>query len=508
MDNNKISFIYRIFLPAALFMSAAGCQDKDLKGYDEAEGPRYVDGVEVSMAPATRAGDDGDDEPDVTDPEGEFQPGLDDDNYLATELLADQFIGPTDGNPDPDNRSVLYFTQFVPGKLVPFVALEKSDLTQEYWDRMTEKMQEKYPDKYPNLYNYSYHLKYPANYDDNPATYNFFPNSPEEMMDWDDVKFWGRNGSLYSIFAMFYPYNNVFPYDADGTPAFRVQTDQTTLDNLRKSNFLGAYFGNSSANQPLKFHLYHLMAYLKVTLYIPVFNPDDEIIENGKKVKVRTGYPADALQKALIKDVMPNFAITWNANKSSGTAPSTAAVPSSERTNISMYIPGPETYKDNPDKLPPVVKVPTKYFYNENDKKYNEDETDDCWEITLSALIPAGQDYQKGENNVPNGTWTNTNFLQFDLRQNFGSLKRYIFNGNPDQIEGGMISSGELNIGQGVLQHISLYLPRHGEAAVLLNAKVIKWQEAYNDNMGLRQEEKDKRPEPEPEPEPDPDTND
>ena len=467
----KHIFIYSVWL--LLLPVFAGCREEAAwPGGENQIEAKYLDAVG-----AFYAGSDEDDMPLIPEnpKDGEYK-SEHDDNYQATVLLNDSL----------KYGDILYFSQLVSGKMEPFtgVAPEKFPST------MTDSVRDLYKNGYPNVYDYYYKKEYDATWEDVPGGYNFFADTVTNKMDWDIIKIWGLNNSGYALYALYYPYNNQLPKTEEGKLDFRVQTDQTTKENLQKSNFIGAYHSSSSAYSRLKFKLYHLMTYLKVTLYVPVYNPNDTIVVTGKDgkrdtVPGRTGFPADALQSAEVRYVIPNFNINWYAQRSTDTAPATSAATDSARTTIKMYIPGTEDYSAT-NGLPPVVTINPKDFIRDGYSNMDIPNEDKCWEITLSALIPAGQDYPRGSSEYANGmSWTNLNFLRFNLRENIGEvLKRYIFTG---MSETGLIGSGDnINLAQGHLQHLSLYLPRYGAQAVLLNANVIDWEQWYNDNMGLR----------------------
>lgn len=447
-----------------------GCADKDISDkFDSEDDARFLE-----VAGAVFAGSPEDNiEVTIEDPNDHT------DNYEATELLDDAFHN------DGTRVDTLFFSQLVSGKLVPF-----QGVSPDYFpDNMPVNMREKFATGYPNLYKYYYQDRYTSTWDDDPGGYNFFPTDTVVKMNWDNIKFWGLNNTGYALYALYYPYNNKLPMDDAGNLDFYVEPNQTTKDALRKSNFIGAYHSSSKSGQRLKFKLYHLTSYLKVTLYIPVFNAHDTIINDaGKKEEVRTGFPADALQSAEVRNVFNHFRINWYGGRSSDTAPITAVTTENPRTDVLMYIPQAEDYTDT-DGLPPVVTVKLADYIRDAANNPDLPETDQCWKITLSALIPGGQDYPIGDQDYPLGqTWTDLNFLRFNMRQNIGEVpKRYVFSGNSSL---GLIGSGDpLNIGQGRIQHLSLYLPRYGAKAVLLGANIEDWEQWYNDNMGLRKED-------------------
>ena len=445
---NIYKYIY-ITLGTSFLLTLTSCSDQELGG-NNVRDAKYLECVTADYAYP-------DDGVIQSDPNTDTEEVVHDDNFEATTLLNDA-IG---------EGSILYFSQ-LSNTLVPFTA-------EEWPIDAPETMIEKFGEEnYPNLYEYHYEKKdYEAEWEDQPlgiGGYNFFPETPNKKMDWDDIKYWGLNNNGFSLFGLY------FPYDNELNLTFKVEEDQSTLEALRKSNFIGAYHSSSQAYTRLRFRLFHLMAYLKVTLYVPVYNDDDRDKDGNK---IRTGFPADALQSAQVLNVLTDFNINWYANRSSDTSPACSAISTGERSDINMYIPPLDSYENG---LPPIVNIKTGEYYNQDDPLYNPDAVDQCWEITISVLIPAGQNYPDTKQD-----WTNGNILRFNMRQNIGEVpKRYVFNGSSAM---NLIGGGDpLTISQGNIQHLNLYLPRNGAAAILLGATVEDWKQAYNDNMGLQKD--------------------
>lgn len=493
----KIKNKYAVIICTGLLMSGA-CTDKE-PGMVLSDNTVTLDYLSAEFA--TRADDE-----DITDPDTDGEGDADDGIYDVTNsghsdaeealLLFDDAFSSGDA---------LYFTQLVSGVLSPFQRKEFDD----YPPSISENFKSRYPDGYDNLYTYYYVAKgdpgyYETAWEDQPAGlggYNFFAKSTDTKMEWEDIQAWGYDNNGYALFAMYFPYDNEMNMD------FQVPVDQTNIDALRKSNFIAAYHSSSSPGR-VRFKLYHLMCYFKLTLYIPVFK-DDDVDDKGNIIK--SGYPADALQSVQLLDVLTDFNINWYANRSSDSSPACSARSGGERSNIEMFIPPltTEFYGEESGGLPPVVNIKTSNFYNPDDTEfYDPEEIDQCWKIDVSALIPQGQDFV----NDPNyGTmiWSDKNFIRINMRQNIGEVpKTYIFNGNPDPVNGGHLTVGSnLTIEQGGIQHLSLYIPRHGAAAVLVGANVMDWQTAKNDQWGLNMEEpEDNNSDPDPNTNPNPDT--
>lgn len=470
----------KIFLVAgfACIIAFYSCSDKDLAEVTTTaqEGEEAFIYAEI----VTRAPEDDETEPGDGDTDGVYDIYHSDqqDRNEATILFDDTF----------KNGDALYFTQLVSGILVPF----QKKMATDYPASLPPSFVGRYPDEYSNLYTYYCVTEYDENGELNKewyptewkgqeeggmGGYNFFPQDLAHKMEWEDIEAWGYDNNGYALFALYFPYDNQLSLD------FQVPADQTDISALRKSNFIGAYHSSSSSGR-LRFRLYHLMCYFKLTLYIPVFK-DDDVDDKGNRI--RTGYPADALQEVQLLDVLTKFNINWYANRSSDDAPACAAIAGEQRNDIQMFIPPltPEFYENS---LPPVVTINTSYFFNDD---YDPNAIDECWKITVSALIPAGQNFDRNDSQYPGLIWSNKNFIRINMRQNIGEVpKTFVFNGNPDEVQGGhLVSGSDLSLEQGGIQHLSLYIPRHGAAAVLVGANVVDWQQAYNNQWGLSMED-------------------
>lgn len=401
---------------AAVLLLAISCSTKDAPN-DNAEEQcgRYVDYMHVSYG--TRA--DGDTE-------------NQEDQYLASDIFNDTF----EGTLERLGAVTLYFSQLSPAK-IPFEPVP---------DSVANK----------NLYHYNYGRRdiYPnPNWDEG---YDFFPAAKEDMLDWDFVKQEGPIGNGFQFFALYYPYDNQM-HD------FKVSENQSDLDSLLWSNVLGAYHSTSSIYTRLRFNLFHLMVYMKVTLYVPVFKYQDS---NTGDSQAPSGFPADALQKAVLNQVYHTYNINWYADRSSDSeAPLTQADQTKYPIDIQMYM---HPFPDG-SSTPPIKTISVKEYYPDAPESEVEDEV---YEYTFSVLFPAGQ--------ISN--FTDFNFLSFYLKSNTGPLiKKYNFTGS--QYAG----TGQFRLSQGNLQELVLYLPRKGAEAILVTADIIDWTPSWSD-MHVSQE--------------------
>ena len=335
-----------------------------------------------------------------------------------------------------------------------------------------------------NLYPYQWYenLKNPK-WDEE---YNFNPVNPDNVINWSVIKEKGSVGNAFSLYAMYFP--------IDPKIRFSVEEDQTGGDsdpyNTSKflmSDIMGAYHATSSLYTRLRFRLFHLMVYLKVTLYVPVladFLSDDHTISSF------SGYDFGALEDARVLNANTDFSIEWRANRSSDTeAPLTQ--PTGDKKDIIMYC---HKYDKDEDK---TICLDVSKYYTGNFvgvckcKKEGGVPCDDCNgecckeggnpsackcdEVRIynfSVLFPA-QDF--GKNNI----------LRFQLKDKDNSTRNYYFSGS--QVIGG--ENENYSLTQGTLQHLYLYLPRTTNETILIGAKKLPWDNAFTD-MTVTQEGK------------------
>ena len=340
-----------------------------------------------------------------------------------------------------------------------------------------------------NLYSYKWY--------DNPkagwsSEYNFEPLKPEHVIKWENVKNMGNVGNAFSLYAMYFP--------VDQKIRFNVESDQTggneqpgddpyDTKNFLKSDIMGAYHATSSLYTRLRFRLFHLMVYLKVTLYVPVY---DSKLNNSQAEY--SGYDYGAMQDAHVLNANTEFSIEWRANRSSDTeAPLTQ--PTGEKRNIKMY-----RHKEESDK---TICLDVSKYYTGNfigvckckreggtpcddckceccKEGANESTTCKCDEVRVyefSVLFPA-QNFDKN------------NILEFQLIDKDNNLRKFYFSGS--QIIGG--ENANYGLTQGTLQHLYLYLPRATNETILVGAKILPWNNAFTD-MTVTQEKSGENPE-------------
>lgn len=289
-------------------------------------------------------------------------------------------------------------------------------------------------------------------YKENPrATWesgeNFASRSDRWSFNWDRTVSIGPSGNAFKFFGFYFPEDNVVRWD--------VETDQTggTTNPYDKSNFIksdimGAYHATSSIYTRMRFRLFHLMTYLKVTLYVPVYKAQ----YSDPEKQSYSGFEAGALKGGILMDALTNFNIEWTASKSSDTeAPFVQTPPDKPRSNIKMYLHKSDEASD--------TTINVRNFYNGTVDDIVDGE-DEVRVYNFSVIFPTQ-------------TFSG-NFLCFALTTPGGDTKYYYFASS-------QVNGAGIDLTQGTLQQLYLYLPRKTNETVLVSAKILPWQDAQTD---------------------------
>lgn len=354
---------------------------------------------------------DREDEPDV--PTGDSVPRV----YVATNspLASDDIV--TDNPKDEmiidsfEEGDILYFSQLGTIDMPNF-----SDLSEN---------------GRPYCYQYVYSPDPKANWE---SGYNFKFKTGTKSFEWKTVPELGSVGNAFSFFAMYFP--------GDNTVKWNVQTDQSDKRNFILSDIMGAYHATSSLYTRLRFNLFHLMVYLRVTIYVPVFKSSDT--DNNFSI---SGFEADAVQGAYVLNASTGFNIDWLAVRSSDKmAPLTQPV--DPKAHIKMFA---------HEATGEVETLDVRNYYSGG--SLTEDEVR---QYTFSVIFPS-QNF-------------GDNFLCFALKDKDNSLRYFYFSGS--QILG---DSGNYSMSQGTMQELFLYLPRNSNETILVGANVLPWKESVTD---------------------------
>lgn len=305
------------------------------------------------------------------------------------------------------------------------------------------------------VFAYSYNKEAVANWDEG---YNFFAYDFEHPLDWDKIGQIGMNDNHYSFFALYYPLGDgITTDDATGsfTMKYGVSYDQTELDDLKRSDILGASHNALNNNERLRFKLFHLMDYVKITLYVPVYN-------NEKK----TGFGSDAMESSIVEGVYPDFYIEYGQGTNPDECPNISLIDQDVTpVNINCYEHPADHSKTKEIKIGDFL--PSNYPYDQGVGAY-----DNVRVYNYSVIIPPQRLNTSNDNNTLGFKF------RFNLRAPSGIQNTYIFDGTQYSISAG----NQLNLKtSGVLQHIKLYVPRVGLKPIIISAQIDDWKDFYSD---------------------------
>lgn len=349
------------------------------------------------------------------------------------------------GDDDTDETAPIKIEEFDDGSLL-------------YFSQMSQSSEPNFSDKEESAENYLYIYQYKAN---KKATWesgeNFVPYGGRSSFNWDRTLGIGPSGNAFKFFGFYFPVDNEVRWS--------VEDDQTggaekpyDRSKFMKSDIMGAYHATSSIFTRMRFRLFHLMTYLKVTLYVPVYKA--EYSEPDKQNY--SGFDAGALKGGFLMDALTNFNIEWTASKSSDTeAPFVETPVNGPRKNIKMY-------RHLSDENIITDKVVSDYYTGNVDGI--EDGVDQVRTYDFSVIFPTQ-------------TFSG-NLLCFALTTPGGDVKYYYFASS-------QINGAGIVLTQGTLQQLYLYLPRKTNQTVLVGAKILPWQDAQTDMTVTKKENND-----------------
>lgn len=260
--------------------------------------------------------------------------------------------------------------------------------------------------------------------------YNFKSSSGwGNPLTWTTVMNHGAYGNTYAFGALYYP--------KDNSEKSSVETDQSSLDNLKKSNILGTYHQTENLYERFRFRLYHLMACIRVTILVPYLKTDD--------VNGTTGFDERNIVANLL-NLKKDFTIDW-ANLSSEERPVLKEDENiTTTTNIKMY-------------LQPVSGDRQNVVWNLSN--FGMEGSDEVIEYTFTGLFPAQF--------ISNST----NLLKFDIMQ-----KNSTRNIETSYYWSSIQLSTSLQISSGTITNLVLYFPRGDNNAILLKSEILDWNHA------------------------------
>lgn len=273
-----------------------------------------------------------------------------------------------------------------------------------------------------NLYKYVYYYNSAANWED---YYNFQPYG-NRALDWAFIANDRLNGE-YALGALYYPVEyNIYN---------SVETDQSSYENLLRSNVLGAWHRINAVKTRLRFRFNHLMEAMRVTLLIPDWDPADN-----------SGFGPDAAASGTLLGVIKDFYIDWPLNNSTELPPNAQFIAGGEPCDILMY-------------LESVVNEPETVNFNKITSSFPDVE-ERVRKATFVVLFPPQQPA--------------TTAMRFVLKTMGGMEKNYVWNTN-NMYDGTLDSKG------GRVNNIVLYLPRKNVDAILIKAHIMDWIEAESE---------------------------
>lgn len=344
----------------------------------------------------------------------------------------------SDSDSEPDNSKPIIIDGF-----------SQDDLL--YFSQMPQADKPNFEDQTAEAENYLYIYKYSPN--DNASWaegYNFSKKTDRLGFNWENVLKVGPSGNAFKFFGFYFP--------VDQTPIWRVQTDQTGgegnpfgQDNFKKSDIMGAYHATSAIYTRMRFRLFHLMTYLMVTVYVPVYNGTADDYNNQSY----SGFNENAMKGGIVMNAISDFSIEWAASKSSDSeAPLVQTSPNAAKSNIKMY------RHDTDETNISEINVP-EYYGQEVDGI--KDGKDNVRTYQFSVLFPT-QNFDG-------------DFLCFALTTPGGDTKYYYF--KAENIIGA--TGDSFGLTQGTLQQLYLYLPRKTNQTILVGAKILPWKDAQTD---------------------------
>lgn len=286
--------------------------------------------------------------------------------------------------------------------------------------------------------------------------YNFTPLS-ENPLEWFKI---GNTGSYlngFSLYALYFPLQQEMTWkEENGNITYSVEKDQSTLDNLIKSDIMGAYHSSPTLFSKLNFRLFHLMSYVGVRVYVPVYNETK-----------KTGFYDGALQAAFMENANNEFGIEWNVTIHSDDAgPKIKSNASQEK--IKMYLHElPAGVKERP-----VVPINYKDFVYEGFFDQGLDDDIDYVRVyDFSVLLPM-QDYSESFSTEDSES-NYLDIMSFVLRSNSGAETYYYFNQSTMKDQ----DNNHVQLNQGYFQYLELYVPRIGNKVVYAGAVLESWGE-------------------------------
>lgn len=299
------------------------------------------------------------------------------------------------------------------------------------------------------IYRYQFsHIDEKADWD---YGYNFTAAETEhEALRWNTI---GDNKVLdtgFALYAFYFPNQDTWPNNE-----FRVKENQSTLEALKSSDILGAAHSTEELYSRIKFRLFHLMVYLKITLYVPIYDST-----------TKTGFFDNALTQASILNVIPNINIEWGLGDDPDASGPRVVLPQElNRVNIDMYF---HPLGDNQQEHR-IKEIKYKDFIPSDYPTQNiVGDYDKVRVYNLSVIVP-----------IQDKNFMTSDFLKFIFKTPTGNTSTYYFNSlqHSAQIE----QDNSLTFNTGNFEHLKLWVPRVGKQLLYVSANVKDWEDRYSD---------------------------
>ena len=321
--------------------------------------------------------------------------------------------------PDASSDNGVLDDYFIEGRSIILISQRGQHLNINFDDYTTDSDGQEIVNE--NLYKYVYYSNSGADWKNN---YNFQPYG-NHALDWLLMKQNEMNDG-YGLGALYYPVQ----YNVLNS----VEPDQSSYENILRSNVLGAWHKTSTYQDRLTFRFNHLMSAFKVTILIPDWNPEDN-----------TGFGADAAKRAYMLKVKKDFVIEWPTNLSTEEAPVPRIIEDSEVVDIRMY-------------LESVANDAVQMNLHDISSDF-PDKTDSYRTATFVVIFPPQQPASDGP------------AMRFILSTMGEMEKSFVWKTNN-------ILGSSLQTGRGTVNHFILYLPRTENNALLVQSYVVPWTEA------------------------------
>lgn len=311
---------------------------------------------------------------------------------------------------------------FIEGKSVILISQSGNSLSINFNESTVNGEGNETPNE--NLYKYVYYSNPSANWE---QLYDFQPYG-DRALNWALMEKEALSGE-YALGALYYPVEyNVYN---------SVEQDQSSYENLLRSNVLGAWYRTHETKSRLRFAFFPLMEAIRVTLLIPDWDPTDN-----------SGFGENAVESATMLGMIKDFNIEWNLNNSTEAPPVVQYIRDGvEPCDIIMY---PESVDNNVQKV----------RYDDITSSF-PDEEEIVRTATFVVLFPPQQPA--------------TTAMRFILKTMGGMAKSYVWNTSNRYGDKGLESNG------GLVNNLTLYLPRKGNDAILIKARILDWVDAESE---------------------------